>query len=158
MDEAAIRDFWNGVAAKRGGVASLASYCTYLGRSGEKAEGEPSGLIYLAAGKLWFETVESPPTLFGFPMPQALAGDAYQPMEICLALGGIKGAVLVGYRDAMGAIASEGPWLPLKPLGLLGGFFGRTVLQILPKEGPSEFFEAVRARELAAALGRPPTD
>jgi hypothetical protein len=152
LDDAAIRDFWNKIAEKRGGEAQHRSFGCYLGNSAGKADDGVSGLIYIAGGRLWFETVENDRLFMGFAMPAAFKKAKYEYFELGIPLADVIGAVLVGAGDASACMRGKGRSQDLKPIGFFGGIFDRPVLQIRLGGGRSEFFDADRGKEMAAAL------
>ncbi len=147
-----IREFWKNVAEKRGGEASSISYGRYLGRTGEPAERDFTGLVYIAAGRLWFETVESRSTFFGFLAPDGPLSAKYEPLEFCIPLGDVAGADRVSFADARAAMKLKGSGRPPRPLGPLAAFFVRSVLRVALRDGGSVYFEAAEDGRLAAAL------
>lgn len=147
-----VEEFWNAIRDKRGGEATVRAFGRYLGRSGDGRISDRSGLIYLAAGTLWFESVETQAKLFGFPMPGA-GNSKYEPMELGIGLGEIEGAAVVGLRDALACVKGAFESSNLKPIGFLGGFFDTGVLQMKLRDGSAIFVEASKDKELAEILG-----
>ncbi|GEM_PF-2547785 len=147
-----IREFWKTVAEKRGGEASSISYGRYLGRSGEPAGRDFTGLVYVAAGRLWFETVESKSSFFGFLAPDGPLSAKYEPLELVIPLDDVAGADRVSFADARAAMKPSGSGRAPRPLGPIAAFFVRSVLRVALKDGGSVYFEAAEDAKLAAAL------
>lgn len=150
LTDAAVEEFWAEVAKRRGGQASVRSFGRYLGVSGSGGLSESSGLVYLAAGSLWFESVESPKKIMGFLL--STGGEAAEPFEAGYAFGDIAGAGLVGSRDACACVRGRFGPERLKPFGFPESLFGDPAIQLKLRDGISVFIEASRHKGLLAAL------
>jgi len=151
-DDGKVREFWEKVREKRGGEATIRAFGRYLGNSGDGRVADRSGLVYLAAGKLWFETVETQAKIFGFPLPGDDARKS-EPIEFGIDLGEVESAAVVGLRDAIACVNGKFASSSLKPIGFWGGFFDTGALQVKLRDGTSVFVEASKDRELAEKLG-----
>jgi hypothetical protein len=152
-DNDKVGEFWNKVREKRGGEATVRAFGRYLGRSGDGLITERSGLVYLAAGKLWFETVETQAKIFGIPLPDDEKRRS-EPIDFGIGLDEIESAGVVGLKDALACVNGKYDSANLKPLGFWGGFFDTGVLQVKLRDGTSVFVEASKDRELAESLSK----
>jgi hypothetical protein len=152
FSEEEVLEFWKGIGEKRGGETSIRSFGKYLGRAGDGKSSAKTGLLYLAADSLWFETIDSPATFFGFAFPGGESKNRYEPFELEISLAEIEGAVSVGLSEALACVRGKRTSWNIRPLGFWGGFFDARTLQLKLRDGNSLFFEASRDKEIKAML------
>jgi hypothetical protein len=145
LDDKAIREFWDERASRRGGPVELFSFAVCLGAGAGGMPPARTGVAYVAAGTLWFETVPTNATIMGLGTGGEREGT--EAFEFGIPLDDVARVDIVSEKAARG-YASGKMKAGLPPaLSALESFFSPRVMMLTLRDGSATFLELAKEKE-----------